>query len=389
VSHLTLNRTDVAVTLCRAMEVPEDFAVRVDDETKTCFFDIPKSALNGSSEAALHLRTWHGWDGHHDALKINDYEMKIGGKNHFYDYDLLRFPADVLKPGRNTFTIHSTTEHHMLEVLWPGPAIVMRTGVQKTEPKKPSATLTASEAPMAAVTIEEANYEERPHLKIKTAAATYWLDVNSGGLSRLIDADGNDWIMFKKNPWDKYPPSAASSFRGIPNLVFKGDEKGFGHPGWDRGKSKIVDDDTVVCVSRSGDWKLRWDFSATEAQVTVEKAPDQPYWFLYEGPIAGRWQPKKQYFATDTLPPVVKPHDFFANDKLFGKWKWAYFGDQTVDRVLYIVHQQGDEFEDTFSHLGNSKLGLESDDGMVVFGFGRGSEGLQPTLKGKNSFRIG
>lgn len=381
VKNLTLQREDVTVKLYRAQEVPEDFAVRVDDETKSCFFDIPETDLvTDPAESALHLRTWHGWDGHHEPIKINEHEMAIGGKNHFYDYDLLPFPSSVLKPGQNTFTIHSTTEHHMLEVLWPGPAIVTRT---------PLSVPDQSNAPNASVKITEATYQDRPHYKITTTSATYWLDSRSGGLARLIDPDGNDWIAFKQEPWDQYPPSAASSFRGIPNLVFQGDDKGFGHPGWDRAQSTVVDENSIVCVSSSGQWQLRWDFSADEARLMVQKAPDQPYWFLYEGPIAGRWQPTKQYFATDITSPSNIPHDFFAEDKLFGKWKWAYFGDQEVDRVLYIVHQEGDDAEDTFSHLGNSEHGLNSDDGMVVFGFGRGAKGLQPLLTGQNTFRLG
>jgi hypothetical protein len=35
-------------------------------------------------------------------------------------------PVAELKAGPNRFTIHSDTKHHMLEVLWPGPAITVR-----------------------------------------------------------------------------------------------------------------------------------------------------------------------------------------------------------------------------------------------------------------------
>jgi len=392
VENLSLRRDDVSVKLYRAKGVPEDFAVRVDDETKSCYFDIPEDAvINDTTEAALHLRTWHGWDGHHEALKINEHAMPIGGKNHFYDYDRLPFPAEAINRGKNTFTIHSTTEHHMLEVLWPGPAIVTRTELPSSATIASTVATVGGESEDRAVQIEKAVYQQRPHLKITTAAAIYWLDSGSGGLSRLIDAEGNDWIAFKKEPWDKYPPSAASSFRGLPNLVFQGDENGFGHPGWDRADTFVVDEGSIsiVSVSHSHQWQLRWEFSAAEARVTVEKAPAEAYWFLYEGPIAGRWQPQQQYFATDTLAPIDTPHDFFADDKMFGQWKWAYFGDQTVDRVLFVLHEQDDDAEDTFSHLGNSESGLKSKDGMVVFGFGRGSKGIQPLLKGKHSFRIG
>ncbi len=126
VEQLSLRRSADSVKLYRAIDVPENFSVRV-DETKSCRFVIPDSdPIMSASEAALHLRTWHGWDGHHEPIKINDHEMPVDGKNHFYDYDVLEFPAEKLRSGENTFTMHSKTEHHMLEVLWPGPAIVVR-----------------------------------------------------------------------------------------------------------------------------------------------------------------------------------------------------------------------------------------------------------------------
>ncbi len=371
VENLSLDREDVNVRLYRARDVPENFAVRV-KETKECYFDIPKSdRISRATEAALHLRTWHGWDGHHEPLRINDHEMPVDGKNHFYDYDLLAFPPSALRNGQNTFAIHSKTEHHMLEVLWPGPAIVVRT-------------------PKPAVVIGEDRYQERDHFVIETRRGTYWLDKNSGGLSRLIDRDGNDWIAFKKEPWDQYPASAAGAYRGLPNLLFGEDESGFGHPGWDRATSERMDESTIASTSSSGKWRLLWQFSPEDVRLTVQKTDgDTPYWFLYEGPIAGRWAPANQYFATNTTPPIDQPHDYFKQDKLFDSWQWAYFGDKDVPRVMFIVHEQQDDAADTCSHLGNSPAGVESPDGMVVFGFGRGPKGIEPLLSGENSFRIG
>lgn len=373
VTGLTLRRDDVQVQLYRARDVPEDFAVR-NEQTLRCYFDIPETdSLELATEAAIHLRTWHGWDGHHHPLKVNDHSFPIQGKNHFYDYDLLPLPTSALRPGENVFEISSDTEHHMLEVLWPGPALVVR----RTKPD---------------VVIREDVYEDRAHFVIETPQATYWLDQQAGGLSRLIDNDGRDWIHFRKQPWDRYPDSAASAFRGLPNLLFGNGhaESGFGHPGWDRGTSEIENDRTIRCTSQSGQWQLRWEFTADHVRMSVEKfVDDAPYWFLYEGPIAGRWTPDKQYFATNTMAPHHQPHDYFKGDRLYGDWRWAYFGDQSFDRVMFIVHEQSDSHLDTFAHLGNEQAGLESDDGMVVFGFGRGRQGIEPLLTNRNSFRIG
>lgn len=239
------------------------------------------------------------------------------------------------------------------------------------------------------VSIRQQDYESRGHFVIQTETATYWLDEASGGLSRLIDEDGNDWIEFRMQPWDEYPASAASSFRGLPNLVFQGSEKGFGHPGWDRATSLRVDSNTIACTSKSGEWRLIWKFYDKHALLHVEKAPaHQPYWFLYEGPIAGRWEPSNQYFATDRLMPVHQPRDYFKGERLFSNWQWAYVGDKSTSRILALCHQQQDQLADTFSHLGNAKSGLSSSDGMAVFGFGRGPNGIEPLLTGSNTFQI-
>jgi arylsulfatase A-like enzyme len=241
------------------------------------------------------------------------------------------------------------------------------------------------------VEIHEASYQERPHYVITTQSADYWLDRQSGGLSRLIDRDGRDWIAYRTLPWAQSPDSTASAFRGIPNMVILGPERGVGHPGWDTVQTTISDSDTITCTSRSGKWRFRWDFSAAHARGTIEQAdPAIAYWFLYEGPIAGRWAPHRQYFATDTLPPQLEPRNFALSDERHvGTWQWAYFGDRDVPRVLYYVHEQRDSEPDTHSHYGNTRDGLEAPAGMVVFGFGRGRNGIDPRLRGANSFRIG
>ncbi|MEO0334631.1 MAG: hypothetical protein AAF223_23655, partial [Bacteroidota bacterium] len=82
------------------------------------------------------------------------------------------------------------------------------------------------------IQIDETIYEDRPHFVVQTASATYWYDQAGGGLSRLIDPEGNDWIAFKKDPLSEYPASAAAGFRGLPNFVFQSDDGGAGHPGF-------------------------------------------------------------------------------------------------------------------------------------------------------------
>lgn len=126
IKNLTLKREGTSVRVFHAEGVPEDFAVRV-NETLTC--NIPVTDVPPEWKpvnAGLHLRTWHGDDVSHSPIRINDFELLPGGKNHHFDYDVLELDHSAIKDGANTFTIHSETEHHMLEVLWPGPSLVVR-----------------------------------------------------------------------------------------------------------------------------------------------------------------------------------------------------------------------------------------------------------------------
>lgn len=133
VTGLSLDRDQHSVRLFRSQDVPERFGVRVGQE-KACSILLPSATqLERAQAARLALRTWHGWDGHHKPLELNGWTTPIQGKNHHYDYDLIPVPVDSLRAGANVFTIRSNTEHHMLEVLWPGPMLLVRFAEQKAE----------------------------------------------------------------------------------------------------------------------------------------------------------------------------------------------------------------------------------------------------------------
>jgi len=126
VPNLSLRRTGERVVLHRVSHLPEEFGVRA-GERKSCVFTLPADYNPASVvEVGLHYRTWHGWDKHHAPYRLNDYESPHRGNNHHYDYDVHLIPPEKIKPGNNIFTIFSETKHHMLEVLWPGPALTVR-----------------------------------------------------------------------------------------------------------------------------------------------------------------------------------------------------------------------------------------------------------------------
>ena len=241
----------------------------------------------------------------------------------------------------------------------------------------------------AAVEITEEEYEGRSQFQINTHTATYYLDRKAGGFSRLIDKSGKDWIAFHKEPLNQFPASAAAGYRGIPNLVFgrNNPDAGAGHPGFDRCTSEVIGPDSIRTQSNSGKWAWQWKFTDKHATLTILKVdPDHPYWFLYEGAIAGKWSPKSHYFGTDLGGPRRDQPD--SRNQLFNRWRWAYFGDDSARQVLLIAQLHPDELPDTLWYLGDSENGIKSHDGMVVFGFGR-DKGAKPMLRdAAQQFRI-
>jgi len=232
-----------------------------------------------------------------------------------------------------------------------------------------------------AVTIDDSDHEGRPQFKIETKSATYFFDRAGGGFSRLVDREGHDWIAFKKEPLNGGRVSAAAGFRGIPNLVFGKDnpDAGAGHPGHDQCESTVIAADAIRSVSKSGRWTWTWRFTEENAVLTIEQAdPDRPYWFLYEGPVGGRWSPRTSYWGTNRGGPRREMP--FGKEKLYDQWRWVYFGADAAPRVLLAGQLGNDNASETLWYMGSTTAELDAPDGMIVFGFGRGEKG--PELRG-------
>ncbi len=242
-----------------------------------------------------------------------------------------------------------------------------------------------------AVEISETTYEGRDQFQIRTENAVWFYDRAGGGFSRLIDPDGRDWINFSKNPLKEYPASAAAGYRGIPNLLFGGSnpDAGGGHPGFDQCQTVQADATTLRTTTKSGRWQWSWRFTEHQATFTMEKVdPDHAWWFLYEGPIAGSFEPEQKFWATDQIAPTTNiPSN---GNQLFGQWRWVYFGDRRTPRVLYLVQHQLDDLPDTLWYLGSSEKGSpRAPDGMMVFGFGRGPKTQPQFTRSQVSISVG
>jgi len=126
IANLSLQRPAETVALYRVDRLPPEFGVRV-GQRKSCSLTLPADYNPASVvEVGFHYRTWHGWDKHHAPYRLNNYDHPHEGNDHHYDYDIHLIPREALNAGANVFTIFSETDHHMLEVLWPGPALTVR-----------------------------------------------------------------------------------------------------------------------------------------------------------------------------------------------------------------------------------------------------------------------
>jgi hypothetical protein len=104
----------------------------------------------------------------------------------------------------------------------------------------------------------------------------------------------------------------------------------------------------------------------------VKICPGIPYWFLYEGTPAGKYDPERMYWGNNLDGKRIDFPDLLENTGEYNNLNWVYFGQKDYSRILYIRQLQPDEKTDLFSYMGNTPGGCKkSPDGMVCFGFGR------------------
>lgn len=242
---------------------------------------------------------------------------------------------------------------------------------------------------LEAVSISSVTHLGRPHLRVVTQSATYLYDPVAGGFSSIIDQHGQDWVAYKDQPWGEYPASAASSYRGVPNLVFRSEDDGAGHPGHQKCSSQVVDGSKIVTESLSGIWAWNWTFTERYARLEITKVdPEHPYWFLYEGPAGGAYRPRQTYWGSNQGGPNFTRYDHYRGSVKRDHFRWIYFGSVGSKACFFMAMTELDQHPDHYSLLGNTESGIDSPDGMVVAGFGR-TEGAMPLLREAAVFYIG
>ena len=215
---------------------------------------------------------------------------------------------------------------------------------------------------------------------VKTPGATYYYHKEGGGFSSLVDRDGRDWIGYQPGG------GPTGEYRGIPNMVFRGAEGGFFHPGHsgDRGsQTKLLSAEpnaaTLLTTSCDGLWQVQWDVYPRYARMRVLRTnPEDPnYWFLYEGTPGGVFNPEASLCARSTGDRTPLTEAWEAD---LPSPAWVYFTDPERRRSLFLYSEKPSRGPDMYKPMAP----------MTVFGFGRKSEGVQPFIGDKqNAFCIG
>ncbi|RZB35460.1 MAG: hypothetical protein SRB2_03146, partial [Desulfobacteraceae bacterium Eth-SRB2] len=204
VSNLTLQRTGFSVKLFKPEEVPQKFWVHL-GQIKSSKVNI--STLADATAAVMYVTTWNGNDGTDNFYsKVNSWTAPKYGANHFHSYDQVPVPLSELTTGENLITFSSSTIHHGIEIMWPGPAIVVQydlgNGTQYTLNVTTSGSGTVSLNPPGGV------YDPDTPVELTAQPALGWMFTGwSGDLTGTtnpetiaMDADKNVTATFTQNP---------------------------------------------------------------------------------------------------------------------------------------------------------------------------------------------
>lgn len=326
-------RREHLISRVKAESLPVPFWSRANRKQSVAF--IVDSRPEEILAARLRMTLWDGGvEKITRPFSLNGLPLEISslGKHDVVQVDL-PLAAGLVKRGENVLELVSDTEHHGIEVLLPGPELLL-----KTKPR---------------VAVKEVEHQGQLSYRIETASADYVFHREGGGLASMIDPEGKDWISYRPGG------RAGGEFRGIPNLgeVF--------HPGYtgERGaKTELLEggpDRAVLSVtSNNARWRGRWEFYPDRAEFTVLEAGG-PYWFLYEGTPAGRMNEAEGWWmASDGIRRPLESH--YSGD--LPDPEWVRFGDAASRRVLVLENHQPDQENDQYWPM---------DGLMTVFGFGR------------------
>ena len=94
---------------------------------KECTIDLDVNP-DDITEAELHVVAWTGGAGTvSDYFTLNGKHFPIAeGHDHTTVYSRLKVDPKLLRRGENNFVLRSDTKHHGIEIMLPGPALMVR-----------------------------------------------------------------------------------------------------------------------------------------------------------------------------------------------------------------------------------------------------------------------
>lgn len=119
-------RPDRQVTLYSSHDLPRPFWSRASQKREcTIYLDVDPARIE---HAELHVNTWTGGAGTvAEYFKLNGHHFPVAeGSRHELVYSRLPVPAGILRQGLNRIEVLSDTDHHGIEVLLPGPCLMVR-----------------------------------------------------------------------------------------------------------------------------------------------------------------------------------------------------------------------------------------------------------------------
>lgn len=119
------NRRGEEVRVMHDRDLPAPFWSRSSRKVSAAILlDIEPSRI---VEANLHCVLWDGDGSTTDPIRFNGEPLALAGQGkHDVIYRVVAIDPSKLRRGDNTFSVLSTTEHHGIEILHPGPALVVR-----------------------------------------------------------------------------------------------------------------------------------------------------------------------------------------------------------------------------------------------------------------------
>jgi hypothetical protein len=123
VEGLSLIREEETVKLYKPEGVGQRHWVRAGRSAVSKVTIPAEDDVSLAVEASAHMRTWNGY---RENFSVNHWYGAIGGIDHVYACTVRPVPVNALRLGEQVITYYSSTVHHGVEILWPGPALVVR-----------------------------------------------------------------------------------------------------------------------------------------------------------------------------------------------------------------------------------------------------------------------